>query len=76
MSWKTEYNVKTCNKNEIAKVLFLSKILFKKNEPYFTLLTFTTPFPPTEPFLLHIKTDLFNSFKTIEFYILNNILSL
>lgn len=44
MSWKTEYNVKTCNKNEIAKVLFLSKILFKKNEPYFTLLTFTTPF--------------------------------
>lgn len=28
MSWKTEYNVRTCNKNEIAKVLFLSKILF------------------------------------------------
>lgn len=67
MSWKTEYNVKTCNKNEIAKVLFLSKILFKKNEPYFTLLTFTTPFPPTESFLLHIKTDLFIPSKPSNF---------
>lgn len=67
MSWKTEYNVKTCNKNEIAKVLFLSKILFKKNEPYFTLLTFTTPFPPTEPFLLHIKTNLFIPSKPSNF---------
>ena len=67
MSWKTEYNVRTCNKNEIAKVLFLSKILFKKNEPYFTLLTFTPPFPPTESFLLHIKTDLFIPSKTSNF---------
>ena len=67
MSWKTEYNVRTCNKNEIAKVLFLSKILFKKNEPYFTLLTFTTPFPPTESFLLHIKTDLFIPSKPSNF---------